>query len=145
MPPTRLDVVVPLSARGPGGHQEATFRALTRAPGARSANPGVVWVAKKELHWILAKLRRELCDGGVAFQPSASRVRMYFSLRDSAWCARAKDPLGENKRKQFPVPRFGLTHDGRRKSLAPMEFAKNKEEIRKEAQAWIDEISEDLL
>ena len=139
--PTRLDVAVPSGVQGPGGPRRESFRALTRAPGARGTTKGIVWVGKGELHWILATLRRELDDGGVSFQPGSSRVSMYFSLRDSAWCARAKDPLGAPQRKQFPVQRFGLTQDGRRKPLSATEFQKQKEEIREEAREWIASIS----
>ena len=113
-----------------------TFRALTRPPGSAWPN-GVVWVHMDELTWILQRLREELNKGGVEYQPQETKLRIHFSIRDSAWRACAKDVSGEVVRKGFPVSKWITSDSGLRRPVSREEFAQRKEQILEEAREWV--------
>ena len=141
--PKVVEVSVPPRVQDTAGTPR-TFTALTRPPGCHAGN-GKCWVLKDELDWILPQLRQELVEGGVAFQPAPTRCTLHFSIRDSAWCARAKCPLGTWQRKQFAVARCTFTQDGRRRALSQAEFVSKKHQVRQEAQDWIAEVSGEVV
>ena len=98
-----------------------------------------------EVPWLVEVMHKQLKDGGVNYQPDEGRLSGWFSNRDHAWCARAKDLSGETHRKSFPVSRFGTTQDGRRRPLSMEELKKQKSEVYDGLMDWVGQIQTGCL
>ena len=116
--------------------RQHSLQVLTRAPTGRS-NPANVWVATKEVPFLVAALHRQWVSGGVDFCPDpVTQRKPYFLIRDRAWQVRARLPSGEVRRKSFTVHWSTVMPNGKRSYISQDQFAKDKEATFHKAVAW---------